>query len=84
MGLRDQFLPKYRVEQQDVSLSRQGSSVRGTLQKDAVRREGIDVDDPGEVTSYWIKGEGLLVFDLRGEEPEPDGDRRATAGGGRR
>lgn len=49
-----------------VSLQKEGNSVRGTLDKNGVCHAGIDTSDPGEVKSYYLYDEKLLVFDLGG------------------
>lgn len=66
-GLRDQIDQGRVVETEDVQLSNRQGSIRATLMKNACRREGIDLENPPEVGQYYLRREGLIVFDLRGE-----------------
>jgi len=68
-SLTSRLAPENRVREAEVSLQNKGGedgSVMGTLDKEGIRDAGINVADPGDVTSYYMYGEQLLVFDLGG------------------
>jgi len=63
---------------EDVKLQKNGGSVVGILDPDALRDVGIDPTDyrPSEdsisVPRYWMDGKDLLVFDLSAASVEVD------------
>jgi hypothetical protein len=76
IGISDRLMPDHRVKEGEVSLksARGTGSVRATLDKEACRHAGIDPLEPGSVSWYYLRSEGLLVFDLAGEFDEEGGD----------
>lgn len=70
LGLDERIRPANRVREGSTKLTgRSGTrrSVLAVLDIDAVRHAGLDPDDPGEISWFYLKREGLLVFDLAGE-----------------
>lgn len=62
--------PRRRVAEGEVSLTANGGSVRGTLNKEALRHAGRDPENPGRARWYYLRDKGLLVFDLGGDFDE--------------
>lgn len=66
-GFRQRLQAARSIRTGTNSLNGSGSSVETTLPIDAVRKHGIDEDDPGDADWIWMKDLGVLVFDLEGE-----------------
>lgn len=55
-----------RVEHYDVSLIRNGTSVKHCVPLRAIRKAGRDEHNPGVVDGFFIPSTGLFVLDLGG------------------
>lgn len=61
------------ISTQDVSLTSQSGTIQGTIQSEARKEVGIDLNNPGGCPTVFFKDAQLLVFDLsRYEAPEDD------------
>lgn len=65
-NLQAKLNPDNQVDDTQTKLTENGGSIQAILYKKACRREGIDFDDPPEINQFYLRGDGLIVLDLRG------------------
>lgn len=66
-AILNRIKPERRVSEGTVSLVPSQRNVRATMPIEAVRHSGRDPDAPGEVSYFYLRNQGLLIFDLGGE-----------------
>jgi hypothetical protein len=65
-AILNRIKPERRVSEGTVSLIANSRSVRTSLPLEPLRHAGRDPDDPGHCQWFYIRDEGLLIYDLGG------------------
>jgi len=64
--------PERRVQEGDVSLQTGDNCIRGSYPLEPARHAGIDPENPGSVSWYYVRSQQLLVIDLGGQFEDND------------